>query len=70
MYTGTVGMLLGSMLMNGFSMLLFLIGVFVVLRKVRTEERLLEESFVGQYDEYRRQVPQLVPGLQLLKRQH
>ncbi|MDR3575495.1 MAG: isoprenylcysteine carboxylmethyltransferase family protein [Anaerolineaceae bacterium] len=72
MYSGTVGMLLGSMLMNGFSpwILFFLIGLFVVLSKVHSEERLLEESFAGQYQEYRRRVPQLVPGLRLFKREN
>ena len=47
MYTGTVGMLLGSMLMNGFSpwILFFLIGLFVMLSKVRSEEAFTRRKF-------------------------
>jgi protein-S-isoprenylcysteine O-methyltransferase Ste14 len=42
-----------------------LVVVFFELR-IRSEEKLMSEAFPGAYDEYRRRVPQLIPGLRLL----
>jgi protein-S-isoprenylcysteine O-methyltransferase Ste14 len=64
-YTGMVAMLAGSALLAGLGHWLFalVLGVAIVLVKLHLEERLLTEVFPGEYEEYRRRVPQLVPGL-------
>jgi protein-S-isoprenylcysteine O-methyltransferase Ste14 len=67
-YTGVLGMLLGTAVALGFGVWLYvfvLVLVFVELR-IRTEERLLNEVFPGAYEEYRRRVPGLIPGLRRL----
>jgi protein-S-isoprenylcysteine O-methyltransferase Ste14 len=72
MYTGTLGMLLGSMFLSGLSnwAVYFLIWLIIDLIKIPSEERLLKETFGEQYIQYQRQVPRLIPGLKLLKRHH
>ncbi|SRR6266700_1325539 len=67
-YTGLIGMLLGSMLMGGFGVwvLYFISGLIALLVKMRSEERLLRETFGEQYVHYQQRVPQLIPGKQLL----
>jgi protein-S-isoprenylcysteine O-methyltransferase Ste14 len=69
-YTGLLGMLLGSALLGGLGVgiLLVVAGLIVVSEKIHAEERLLLEIFPGAYQAYRQQVPQLVPGLGLLRR--
>ncbi len=64
-YTGLLGMAIGSMLMNGFGILLLAVPVMIVFfkYKIHTEEALLSKTFGEQYAEYKRRVPQLVPGL-------
>jgi protein-S-isoprenylcysteine O-methyltransferase Ste14 len=67
-YTGILGMLLGTAVALGFGAWLYvfvLVVVFFELR-IRSEEKLMSEAFPGAYDEYRRRVPQLIPGLRLL----
>ncbi len=66
-YTGLLGMLLGTALVNGLGgwLIVFALGVALTELKIATEERLLREAFPGDYERYRRQVPQLVPGLRL-----
>jgi protein-S-isoprenylcysteine O-methyltransferase Ste14 len=63
-------MLLGSALLGGLGVgiLLVVAGLIVVSEKIHAEERLLLEIFPGAYQAYRQQVPQLVPGLGLLRR--
>src|SRR5262245_30981207 len=64
-YTGIVGMMLGSAVALAFGAWLYvfvLVVVFVELR-IRSEEQLMSETFPGAYEEYRRRVPQLIPGL-------
>jgi protein-S-isoprenylcysteine O-methyltransferase Ste14 len=72
MYTGTLGMLLGSAFMSGLSnwAVYFLAWLIVDIVKIPSEERLLKETFGEQYIQYQRQVPRLIPGLQLLKKYH
>ena len=67
-YTGLIGMLLGSMLMSGFGawMLYFTVGLIALLIKIRSEERLLRGTFGEEYIDYQQQVPQLIPGKQVL----
>jgi len=64
-YTGLVGMLLGTALAVGLGVwtMLFVLGLIVAEVKIHAEERLLGEVFPVAYADYRRKVPQLVPGL-------
>jgi protein-S-isoprenylcysteine O-methyltransferase Ste14 len=64
-YTGMLGMLLGTTFEHGFGIaLLFLLVVLVLLEiKIHLEERLMAETFGEKYAAYKRRVPQLVPGL-------
>jgi protein-S-isoprenylcysteine O-methyltransferase Ste14 len=64
-YTGILAMMLGSALLNGLGpWSLILVLVFVMLEvKIYSEERLLSTVFPAEYERYRRQVPQLIPGL-------
>lgn len=67
-YTGILGMVLGSTVALDFGVWVWvfvLVVVFFELR-IRSEERLLSEAFPGAYEEYRRRVPQLIPGLRFL----
>jgi protein-S-isoprenylcysteine O-methyltransferase Ste14 len=70
-YTGLIGMLLGSLLIGGFGVwvLYFTVGLIAVIIKASSEERLLKETFGEQYTQYQQRVPQLIPGKQLLTRQ-
>ena len=72
MYSGTLGMLLGSAFISGLSnwAVYFLVWLIIDLVKIPSEERLLKETFGKQYIQYQQQVPQLIPGLKLLKRFH
>lgn len=69
-YTGLLGMLLGSVLLNGIgaSIVFLVVGAAVVLTRVPVEERLMEKTFPDEYPRYRERVPQLVPGLNLARR--
>lgn len=67
-YTGLLGMLLGTALALDFGAwvyVLVLVAVYFEL-KIRSEEQLMREAFPDAYEEYRRRVPQLIPGLHLL----
>jgi protein-S-isoprenylcysteine O-methyltransferase Ste14 len=67
-YTGLLGMLLGTMVLSGFGVFLlyFLTAVVLVELKIATEEKLLTATLGEQYRAYQRRVPQLIPGLQWL----
>ncbi|HEX3325463.1 MAG TPA: isoprenylcysteine carboxylmethyltransferase family protein [Actinomycetota bacterium] len=69
-YTGLLGMLLGSVLMVGVGPWLVAFVVYLVFIEIRIhfEEKLMLESFPEAYSRYRRAVPQLVPGLRRLHR--
>ena len=62
-YTGILGMLLGSALIVGFGgavvTLLVFSGVFLV--RIPREEKLMLQTFGEQYVRYQRRVPRLVP---------
>jgi len=62
-YTGMIGMFLGSMLVTGFGGVLVAFVAFSVYLafKIPTEERLLTETFGDRYRDYRRRVPALIP---------
>jgi protein-S-isoprenylcysteine O-methyltransferase Ste14 len=70
-YTGLLGMVLGSVLLNGLGASLVLLAVVCVvfLSRIPVEERLMEKTFPDEYPRYRERVPQLVPGLKLLHRE-
>ena len=69
-YTGLLGMMLGSGLLGGGRWILGF-AVFPVLFefKLRVEERFMRAEFPDDYPRYRRRVPQLVPGLRLPARE-
>jgi protein-S-isoprenylcysteine O-methyltransferase Ste14 len=71
-YTGFLGMLLGTTLLSGIGPWIVLVPVAVILleMKIRLEERLMLATFPDEYPRYRRQVPQLVPGLFAVRRHH
>jgi len=64
-YTGILGMLLGSALLNGLGRwTIALVGGAVLVEvKIRMEERLLARQFPREYAQYRQRVPALVPRL-------
>ena len=66
-YTGLLGMLLGSALLGGLgqSIVLVVAGLVVVWLKIRSEERLLLATFPDEYVAYRERVPGLIPGWRL-----
>jgi protein-S-isoprenylcysteine O-methyltransferase Ste14 len=67
-YTGLLGMLLGSMLAAGGGPWIVPFPVALILAevKIRIEERFMTAEFPEDYPRYRKRVPQLVPGLGLL----
>ncbi len=69
-YTGLLGMLLGSALLGGLgqAILIVVVGLIVFEAKIHVEEQLLLAHFPLEYPAYRRRVPQLLPGLGLLHR--
>ncbi len=71
-YTGVLGMLLGATLLSGIGqwIVLFPVGLILFEVKIRMEEQLLLATFLEEYPRYRRQVPQLVPGLYGLRQRH
>ena len=69
-YTGLLGMLLGTTLLNGVGVLISVpvVGVAAFAVRVSIEERLLSQSFPDEYGRYRERVPQLIPGLRPIRR--
>jgi protein-S-isoprenylcysteine O-methyltransferase Ste14 len=69
-YTGLVGMLLGTALLGGLGqwIVLVVVGVIVAEVKIHIEEALLLSVFADEYRRYRERVPQLVPGVRLIRR--
>jgi protein-S-isoprenylcysteine O-methyltransferase Ste14 len=69
-YTGLLGMILGTALLAGLgqAILAVVAALIVFLVKIHAEEQLLLATFPDEYPAYRRRVPQLVPGLGVLHR--
>jgi protein-S-isoprenylcysteine O-methyltransferase Ste14 len=69
-YTGVLGMLLGTAMLNGLGPwgAVLVVAVLVLETKIHAEEQLLTSSFGDEYERYRQSVPQLVPGLRWLRR--
>jgi protein-S-isoprenylcysteine O-methyltransferase Ste14 len=65
-YTGMLGMLLATCLATSylvaipFAVLVYVIGTLI---RVRSEERLLRETFGPEFDDYARRVRAFIPGL-------
>jgi protein-S-isoprenylcysteine O-methyltransferase Ste14 len=66
-YTGILGMLLGSLLLAGVgrSLLLLPVGLVLFEVKLHVEEELMLATFPDEYPRYRQRVPQLIPGLRI-----
>jgi protein-S-isoprenylcysteine O-methyltransferase Ste14 len=66
-YTGILGMLLGSLLLAGVGrwILLFPVGLVLLEVKLHAEERLLAATFPDEYPRYGQRVPQLIPRLRI-----
>ncbi len=64
-YTGLLGMLAGTTLIEGLGrwVALFGLGVLVVTLKIRAEERLLGRTLGAAHAQYRQRVPLLIPRL-------
>jgi len=71
-YSGLLGMLLGTVLLNGLgiSLALLAVGAAFLAIRIPIEERLMSTTFPEEYARYRERVPRLLPGLQLLRRSH
>jgi protein-S-isoprenylcysteine O-methyltransferase Ste14 len=71
-YTGLLGMLLGTVLLNGLgvSLAFLLFGAVFLAVRIPVEERLMSETFPDEYARYRRRVPRLVPRPHRLRRSH
>jgi protein-S-isoprenylcysteine O-methyltransferase Ste14 len=68
-YTGMLGMLLGSLLLQGGRWVIAFPVYLVLLEiKIRVEEKLLLAEFPGEYPRYRQRVPQLIPGLRVSRK--
>ena len=67
-YTGLLGMLLGSLLVagGGWWIVPFPVALILIEFKIRIEERLMTAEFPEEYPRYRKRVPQLMPGLRLV----
>jgi protein-S-isoprenylcysteine O-methyltransferase Ste14 len=69
-YTGLLGMLAGTALIEGLGrwVVYFVLGVLLVGVKIRAEERLLDHALGGVYDRYRQRVPLLIPRMRAARR--
>src|SRR5262249_31175774 len=71
-YTGLMGMLLGTVLLSGLggSLALLVVGAGGLVTRIPIEERLMSKTFPNEYARYRERVPRLIPRLPLLHRPH
>jgi protein-S-isoprenylcysteine O-methyltransferase Ste14 len=62
-YTGLLGAVLGTAFASGTvrAALAFVIITIALVRKLRTEETFMRETFPGEYQRYSAQVPALIP---------
>jgi protein-S-isoprenylcysteine O-methyltransferase Ste14 len=69
-YTGLLGMILGTALLAGLgqAILAVLASLIVFLVKIHAEEQLLLANFPDEYPAYRERVPRLIPGLGVVHR--
>jgi len=71
-YTGILGMVVGTVLLNGLGSTLaaLLFSAVFLATRIPVEERLMTRTFPEEYGCYRKRVPLLVPGLRLHRREH
>jgi len=71
-YTGLLGMVVGSALLNGLGVWLAVIfvGAVFLAPRIAIEERLMNKTFPDEYGRYSERVPRLVPGLRVHRRSH
>jgi protein-S-isoprenylcysteine O-methyltransferase Ste14 len=71
-YTGLLGMLIGTVLLNGLgdSLAFLAVGAAFLAARIPVEERLMSKTFPHEYADYRKRVPRIVPGLQRLRGSH
>jgi len=64
-YSGILGMLLGSTLLAGGGSIVlgFIIAVLFFANRIHIEEQLMIDTFGHQYVQYKERVPQVIPGL-------
>jgi protein-S-isoprenylcysteine O-methyltransferase Ste14 len=69
-YTGLLGMVLGTVFLVGFGhwLVLLPVGLVFIGIRIHLEEALMLATFPEAYPRYRRRVPLLVPGLRRLHR--
>ena len=69
-YTGLLGMILGTALLAGLgqAILAVLASLIVFLVKIHAEEQLLLANFPDEYPAYRERVPRIIPGLGVVHR--
>ena len=69
-YTGLLGMILGTTLLAGLGQAILAVVAFLIVFsvKIHEEEQLLQATFPDEYPAYRQRVPQLIPGLGMLHR--
>jgi protein-S-isoprenylcysteine O-methyltransferase Ste14 len=69
-YTGLLGMLVGTVLLNGLgvSLAFLVLGAAFLATRIPIEERLMSDTFPEEYARYRERVPRLVPRPHLLRR--
>lgn len=69
-YTGILGMLLGSTLIFGFGVCLFIsVCIFILYKvKINNEEKLLIETFGEEYKDFQKRTPQLFFRLNIFKK--
>jgi protein-S-isoprenylcysteine O-methyltransferase Ste14 len=62
-YTGLLGMMVGSLLINNGGEWFFgiVVALFILEVKIVLEERLLISTFGEQYVQFKKRVPQLIP---------
>ena len=65
LYTGMLGMFIGTAIVSGqyHALIGAGLGVFAYWRKIRIEERALSEAFGAEYDDYKRHSSALIPWL-------
>ena len=69
-YSGLLGMLIGTVFLNGLgvSLAFLILGAAFLASRIPVEERLMSKTFPEEYALYRERVPRLVPWPQALRR--
>lgn len=70
-YSGILGMILGSALSlgQGLVVLGFIATLIFFMNRIRNEEKLMVMTFGEQYIQYKKRVPQLIPGINVRHKQ-